>query len=80
MYGLVVSNVHADPAHNFFSFNAPIGDAALAGPHGRNELSRYAKGALMSLDPRVLQDLTEARRREDWSAVAGIIDWLQSGT
>lgn len=52
MYGLVVSNVHADPAHNFFSFNAPIGDAALAGPHGRNELSRYAKGALMSLDPR----------------------------
>ena len=36
--------------------------------------------ALMSLDPRVLQDLTEARRREDWSAVAGIIDWLQAGT
>jgi hypothetical protein len=52
MYGLVIGNVHADPARNFFSFNAPIGDAALAGPHGRNELSRYAKGALMSLDPR----------------------------
>lgn len=52
MYGLVVSNLHADPAHNFFSFNAPIGDAAMAGPHGRNELNRHAKGALMSLDPR----------------------------
>jgi hypothetical protein len=52
MYGLIVSNVHADPAHHYFSFNAPIGDAELAGPHGRNELSRYAKGAVMSLDPR----------------------------
>jgi hypothetical protein len=36
--------------------------------------------ALMSLEPRVLQDLAEARRREDWNAVAGIIDWLAAGT
>jgi len=36
--------------------------------------------ALMALEPRVLQDLAEARRREDWTAVAGIIDWLQTGT
>jgi hypothetical protein len=35
--------------------------------------------ALMSMEPRVLDDLAEARRREDWTAVAGIIDWLRSG-
>jgi len=52
MYGLVISNEHPDPARNFFSFNAPIGDAALAGPHGRNELDKNAIDALMSMDPR----------------------------
>jgi hypothetical protein len=36
--------------------------------------------ALMSLEPRVLDQLTDAREREDWAAVAGIIDWLRSGT
>jgi hypothetical protein len=36
--------------------------------------------ALMSVEPRMLDDLAEARRREDWTAVAGIIDWLRSGT
>jgi hypothetical protein len=35
--------------------------------------------ALMSLEPRALDDLLDARRREDWPAVAGIIDWLASG-
>jgi hypothetical protein len=35
--------------------------------------------ALMSLEPEVLRDLIDARRREDWTAVAGIIDWLDSG-
>jgi hypothetical protein len=34
----------------------------------------------MSIEPRVLDDLSDARRREDWTAVAGIIDWLRSGT
>ncbi|WP_431265858.1 carbohydrate-binding protein [Roseateles chitinivorans] len=52
MYGLVISNEHPDPARNFFSFNAPIGDATLAGPHGRNELNKDATDALLSLDPR----------------------------
>jgi hypothetical protein len=52
MYGLVISNAHPDPARNFFSFNAPIGDAVLAGPHGRNELNREATDALLALDPR----------------------------
>jgi hypothetical protein len=52
MYGLIVQNVHEDPQHNFFSFNMPLADSALAGPHGRNELSSLAKGAILSLDPR----------------------------
>jgi hypothetical protein len=36
--------------------------------------------ALLSIEPRALQDLADAREREDWVAVAGIIDWLRSGT
>jgi hypothetical protein len=35
--------------------------------------------ALLATDPRVLQDLIAARKREDWVAVAGIIDWLDAG-
>ena len=35
--------------------------------------------ALMALDPRVFSDLRAAREREDWRAVAGIIDWLTAG-
>lgn len=35
--------------------------------------------ALMSLDSLALEDLIAARQREDWTAVAGIIDWLEVG-
>ena len=35
--------------------------------------------ALMSIEPSVLRDLVEARRREDWDAVGGIVDWLDAG-
>ena len=35
--------------------------------------------ALMAVEPQVLRDLIAARRREDWTAVAGIIDWLEAG-
>jgi hypothetical protein len=35
--------------------------------------------ALLSIEPRVLQDLVDAREREDWAAVAGIIDWIDAG-
>lgn len=52
MYGLIVSNAHASPATNFFSFNMPLADTSLAGPHARNELNANAPGALLSLDPR----------------------------
>jgi hypothetical protein len=36
--------------------------------------------ALLAVEPRVLQDLVAAREREDWTAVAGLIDWLRAGT
>ena len=35
--------------------------------------------ALMAIDPPVLRDLVAARRREDWAAVGGIIDWIETG-
>jgi MYXO-CTERM domain-containing protein len=52
MYGLVVRNAHASPAANYFSFNMPLADTTLAGPHARNELNARAPGAILSLDPR----------------------------
>ena len=54
MYGFILRNAHANPANNYFSFNAPLADTALAGPHARNELNANATGALLSLDPREL--------------------------
>lgn len=33
---------------------------------------------LMSIEPLALRQLVEARQREDWDAVAGIVDWLGS--
>lgn len=35
--------------------------------------------ALMAVEPQALRELIGARRREDWTAVAGIIDWLEAG-
>lgn len=34
---------------------------------------------LMASEPLVLRQLVEARRREDWEAVGGIVDWLAAG-
>lgn len=34
---------------------------------------------LMATQPLALQQLVEARRREDWDAVGGLIDWLAAG-
>jgi hypothetical protein len=36
--------------------------------------------ALMAVEPQALRDLVEAREREDWDRVAGIIDWLAAGS
>jgi hypothetical protein len=35
--------------------------------------------ALMAVEPQVLRELIDARRREDWRKVGGIIDWLEAG-
>jgi hypothetical protein len=35
--------------------------------------------ALMAIEPPVLRELIDARRREDWTKVGGIIDWLEAG-
>jgi hypothetical protein len=35
--------------------------------------------ALLAVEPPVLRDLIAARHREDWTAVAGIVDWLEAG-
>lgn len=46
-------------------------------------LVRWVAGGselLMSMEPQALRDLVAAREREDWDAVAGIIDWLAAGT
>lgn len=36
--------------------------------------------ALMAIEPPVLRQLLEARQREDWETVGGIIDWLAAGS
>lgn len=35
---------------------------------------------LMATTPLVLRQLVEARQREDWDAVGGLIDWLAAGS
>ena len=35
--------------------------------------------ALLAIEPPVLDELVAARAREDWPAVAGMIDWLAAG-
>jgi hypothetical protein len=35
--------------------------------------------AILAMEPEALRRLIDARRREDWAAVGGIVDWLESG-
>ena len=35
--------------------------------------------ALLAIEPQALRELIDARRREDWQSVAGIVDWLEAG-
>ena len=45
-------------------------------------LVRYASdgaAALLALGPESLDRLVRARRAEDWTAVAAIVDWLDAG-
>lgn len=52
LYALIISNTHPNAGSNFFSFNMPLADTELAGPHARNELNQNASGGILGLDPR----------------------------
>ena len=40
---------------------------------------RVVPERFIAIEPQALRDLIDARRREDWAMVAGIIDWLEAG-
>jgi hypothetical protein len=45
-------------------------------------LVRYASSgaeALLAWEPQALRELIAARKAEDWTKVAGLIDWLAAG-
>ena len=70
----------ADPMPTFENLSAATGVPVDALVH--HALVRWASAgseALMAIEPQVLGDLIEARRSEDWDAVAGILDWLAAG-
>ena len=70
----------ADPMPTFENLSAATGVPVDALVH--HALVRWASAgaeALMALEPTVLRDLIDAREREDWDAVAGIVDWLKAG-
>ena len=69
-----------DPMPTFESLSAQTGVPVDELVHFA--LVRWASAgaeALMAIAPPVLDELVEARRREDWVAVAGIVDWLDAG-
>ena len=76
----VAASSAADPMPTFQNLSAATGVPVDALVH--HALVRWASAgseALMAIEPAVLRDLVEARRREDWDAVAGIVDWLEVG-
>jgi hypothetical protein len=70
-----------DPMQTFRNLSEATGVPVDALVH--HALVRWASAgaeALMAVEPQVLRDLIAARKREDWAAVAGIVDWLEAGT
>jgi len=73
-------SAQVDPLPTFRRLSETTGVPVDALVH--HALVRWASAgseALMAIEPQVLRDLIQAREREDWQAVAGIIDWLGSG-
>ena len=69
-----------DPMPTFRNLSAATGVPVDALVH--HALVRWTSAgaeALMAVEPAVLRDLIAARAREDWDAVAGIVDWLEAG-
>lgn len=76
----VAGSLLADPAGTFANLSAATGVPEEALRH--YALVRFASAgadAILALEPEALRRLVDARRREDWVAVAGIVDWLESG-
>lgn len=70
----------ADPMPTFQNLSRATGVPVEALVH--HALVRWTSAgaeALMAVEPQALRDLIDARRREDWEAVAGIVDWLEAG-
>jgi hypothetical protein len=70
----------ADPMPTFRALSAQTGVPVDTLVHFA--LVRWASAgseALLAIEPQALHDLIAAREREDWPAVAGIIDWLKAG-
>ena len=44
-----------------------------------SEVGQFERGCVGAVEPQVFRDLVDARAREDWNAVGGIIDWLAAG-
>jgi hypothetical protein len=54
----------------------PVGCQIEEIPQG---LERADVPRLLAIEPQALRELIAARRRNDWTAVAGIVDWLEAG-
>ncbi len=76
----VAASRAADPMTTFANLSRetgiPVDDLV---HHALHRWAAAGAEALMALDPMALRDLVEARRRQDWVKVAGIIDWLEAG-
>jgi len=77
----VDSSQLVDPMPTFRTLSANTGIPVDELVH--HALVRWASAgaeALMAIEPQALRDLIDARHREDWTKVAGIIDWLEAGS
>ena len=76
----VEASGNADPMPTFRNLSEATGVPVDALVH--HALVRWSSAgaeALMAVEPPVLRELIAARQREDWAAVAGIVDWLEAG-
>ena len=76
----VEASAAVDPMPAFRNLSAATGVPVDALVH--HALVRWTAAgaeALMAVEPQALRHLIEARQREDWAAVAGIVDWLEAG-
>jgi hypothetical protein len=69
-----------DPMPTFRALSANTGIPVDELVH--HALVRWASAgaeALMAIEPQAVRELIDARHREDWAKVGGIVDWLEAG-